>query len=40
ALNLFELFGGVFGILTSLYALLFGIKSIQLWGLVQRNVFK
>ncbi|CAG8727084.1 730_t:CDS:2, partial [Dentiscutata erythropus] len=40
ALNLFGLFGGVFGILTSLYAFLFGVKAIQPWGLVQRTVFK
>ncbi|CAG8809088.1 9908_t:CDS:2, partial [Dentiscutata erythropus] len=40
ALNILGLFGGAFGILTSFYALLFGVKSIQPWGLVQRTVFK
>ncbi|CAG8516757.1 20797_t:CDS:2, partial [Gigaspora margarita] len=34
------LLGGAFGLIKSLYALLFGTKAIQPWGLAQRCVFK
>ncbi|KAF0550198.1 hypothetical protein F8M41_024944 [Gigaspora margarita] len=34
------LFGGVFGLVTSFYALLFGTGAIKPWGLVQRHLFK